>query len=353
MLPRAVYMFPGQGTQLVGMGKSLQRSAAARAVFEEVDAYLAEPLSRTLFEGPLSALSQTRLTQPAIFAHSVASLQALLEANAAGLLRQPLPAAPSLYLGHSVGEYAALAVGGSLGVGQAARLLRLRGEAMQRAGDEAAAAAASGGATGMTALLLGAPAPSLAALALAITQACQLASTPTATASLAALNSPSQAVLSGHVGAMALAVAALQQRAPELRLRRAMALPVSAPFHSPIMAPAALALQEALSQLSPPMQPLAAPLLCGWSAQPCTSVAELQQALVQGVTSTVQWGPCVQQALGSSTGQRTHFLEFGPRGGTLGALVKQCDAAHALPGRADTSSVEVWEDIESRKHALC
>ena len=324
----AAYMFPGQGAQVVGMGRSLfERSPAARAVFDEVDSSLQAFLSRTLFEGPAAALSRTSVTQPALLAHSLASLRALEEASRAGYLASPLPPA-ACYLGHSVGEYAALVAGGGLGLGEAARLLRLRGEAMQRAGDAAAAP------TAMQALLFSPPAPSLEALRAACAQACAAATTPAAAAALAALNSPAQAVLSGHASAVARAVEILQQQQPSsFRVLRAVPMPVSAPFHSPLMAPAAAALQAALTALS--LAPLSAPLVAGHNARPASSPADVAQALVQGVASPVLWGLCVERVLqlpqqgGSSggTGRGALFVEFGAGGGALGALARQCDSS--------------------------
>ena len=327
----AAYMFPGQGAQVVGMGKSLyERSPAARAVFDEVDASLQALLSRTLFEGPAAALSRTSVTQPALLAHSRASLRALEEASRAGYLASPLPPA-ACYLGHSVGEYAALVAGGGLGLGEAACLLRLRGEAMQRAGDAAAAP------TAMQALLFSPPAPSLEALRAACTQACAAATTPAAAAALAALNSPAQAVLSGHASAVTRAVEILQQQQQQqpssFRVRRAVPLPVSAPFHSPLMAPAAAALQAALTALS--LAPLSAPLVAGHNARPASSPADVAQALVQGVASPVLWGLCVEHVLqvpqrggySGGTGRGALFVEFGAGGGTLGALARQCDSS--------------------------
>ena len=320
------YIFPGQGSQHVGMGHSLLASAAAAAAFAEVDAALGERLSASLFHGPPGALARTAATQPALLAHSVAALRALQEAAAAA---PPLPR-PALLLGHSVGEYAALVAGGALGLGAAARLLRLRGEAMQRAGD------AAGAPTAMAALLFAPPARSLAALRSACDAACARASQgPGSQVALAALNSPAQALLSGHASAVARAVAL-----PPLRLRRVVPLDVSAPFHSPLMAPAALELRSAIEALQPPLQPLRAPLLCGWGAAPVSAPADVAEALVRGVTEPVLWGPCALAALGQGGSE---FVEFGPGKGVLGALVRQCVPAGAAP--VETHSLGAMEDV--------
>ena len=328
------------------MGQSLHaHSAAARAVFAEVDAALGEPLSRTLFGGPAGALARTACTQPALLAHSVAALRALQ--GAAAEAGAPPPSARA-YLGHSVGEYAALVAGGALGLGDAARLLRLRGEAMQRAGD------AAGSPTAMAALLLAPPVRDLRALSQALAAACQRASAPHSLVALAALNSPSQAVLSGHASAVARAVALLQGGDSPLptptRLRRVVPLPVSAPFHTPLMAPAALALRSALGALAQPLQPLHAPLVCGWSALPVSAVADIVEALVQGVTSPVQWGAAVEVARAQAP-PLTDCIEFGAGGGTLCTLVKQCSEGDsgAQPAR---HIVGTWEDVLSLTRAL-
>jgi [acyl-carrier-protein] S-malonyltransferase len=349
------YIFPGQGSQHVGMGHSLLASAAAAAAFAEVDAALGERLSASLFHGPPGALARTAATQPALLAHSVAALRALQEAAAAA---PPLPR-PALLLGHSVGEYAALVAGGALGLGAAARLLRLRGEAMQRAGD------AAGAPTAMAALLFAPPARSLAALRECVAAACAAASQGAGSqVALAALNSPAQALLSGHASAVARAVALLQggggasggggegegtaaaaaaaapPPAPPLRLRRVVPLDVSAPFHSPLMAPAALELRDAIAALQPPLQPLRVPLLCGWGARAVAAPVDVAEALVRGVTEPVLWGPCAQAALAQGA---SAFVEFGPGKGVLGALVHQC-APRGAP-LAEVHSVGTMEDV--------
>ena len=320
-------MFPGQGAQYVGMGACLHKgSAAARRVFEEVDESLGRFLSREMFSGTAASLSRTSTTQPALLAHSIAVLRCLEETRGEAML-------PSLVMGHSVGEFAALVSTGSLGLSEAARLLRIRGEAMQAAADASQASCT------MQALLFspsrengegGGVERALQAVLECARTACEestLAGKGTVT--IAALNSPTQVVLSGHALAVEHAVALLQGRGGaggdpvHPRLRRAIALPVSAPFHSPIMLPAAETLREALSGCS--LLPSSTPLLAGLHARPVSSRADLEAALVGGVASPVVWGECVHRALRECGGEKgVHFLELGGvEGGTLCALVRQ------------------------------
>lgn len=364
LLPPAnlAFMFPGQGAQFVGMGRDLASDfPEARAAFDEVDSALGEPLSKTLFEGPLATLSRTVNTQPALLAHSIAALRAAL---AAGL---PCDGAACVaVLGHSVGEYAALVAAGALELGDAARLLRARGLLM-----EGAIAAASpsvslpeddkGMEHGMVAILLrplsGAledPTVALDAACAAALRACAdavSAGNSGASASIAAVNSPRQIVLSGTAGAISAAADSL------IRSRvaaRSVRLAVSVPFHSALLRPAGEALAvlfagAADSQLSPTAELLLArvglgtsagpwpvrlraptiPFVSNVSSLPETDPARIARLLCDGVSLPVRWHDCVRSSV-LQLGAR-QFVEFGA-GATLCGLIEQSAKAGSLPG---------------------
>ncbi|GGE97976.1 ACP S-malonyltransferase [Stappia taiwanensis] len=255
------FTFPGQGSQGVGMGKELaDRFPEARAVFEEVDAALGQRLSDVMWNGPADELTLTANAQPALMAVSLATIRV---AEARGL---DLAGSVAFVAGHSLGEYSALAAAGALSIGDAARLLRTRGTAMQQAvpvGEGAMAA------------LLGLDfetAEKVAAEA-AGDEVCQAAND----------NAPGQVVVSGHKGAVERAIAIAQEHGA----RRAVLLPVSAPFHCSLMAPAADVMAEALAavELKAPVVPLVANVLAG----PVSDPDEIRKLLVQQVTGTVRW----------------------------------------------------------------
>jgi len=257
-----VFVFPGQGSQTVGMGKALAGEvAAARAIFEEVDEALGEKLSTLIFEGPEDMLTRTRNAQPALMAVSLATLRAL-EAEGISVVGHAAYVA-----GHSLGEYSALAAAGGLSIDDAARLLRLRGDAMQKAVPVG---------VGAMAALLGLDleaAQAVAREAATADEVCQVAND----------NAPGQVVVSGHKAAV--------ERATEIAkgqgARRAMMLTVSAPFHCALMAPAAEVMANALAatKVHPPLVPLVANVL----AAPLTDPTAIRQGLVEQVTGTVRW----------------------------------------------------------------
>ncbi len=259
---RAV-VFPGQGSQAAGMGKALAAAfPAARDVFAEVDEALGENLSRLMFEGPEEELTLTRNAQPALMAAGIAALRALEAESGARL-----PEFADCVAGHSLGEYSALAAAGALGLADAARLLRLRGEAMQ-------AAVPVG--EGAMAALLGADldaARGIAADASAL-GVCGLAND----------NAPGQIVVSGAAPAVEEAI----RLAGERGVRRAMRLPVSAPFHCALMAPAAERMAEALAaaDIRAPSAPLVANVL---AAPVDPDPAAIRARLVEQVTAMVRW----------------------------------------------------------------
>ncbi|MEE9389326.1 MAG: ACP S-malonyltransferase [Paracoccaceae bacterium] len=254
------YVFPGQGAQTIGMGKDLADAyPEARAVFQEVDDALGEDLSGLIWQGEQSELTLTQNAQPALMATSIAALRAL---QAEGIASDSV----AFMAGHSLGEYSALTAAGAIGLADTARLLRLRGQAMQ--------AAVPVGVGAMAALLgLDFAGASEAAAQAAQGQVCQAAND----------NDPGQVVVSGHREAVERAI----EIAKGMGARRAMLLPVSAPFHCELMAPAADAMQAALAdvEISVPSVPLVANVLAG----PVQDPAQIRGLLVQQVTGSVRW----------------------------------------------------------------
>jgi [acyl-carrier-protein] S-malonyltransferase len=256
------FTFPGQGSQAVGMGKALAEThREARAVFGEVDDALGEKLSTLAWEGPLDSLTLTENTQPALMAVSIAALRVL---EARGI---ELGAKVAYVAGHSLGEYSALVAAGSLALSDAARLLRIRGRAMQSAVPVGAGAMAA---------LIGldlAAASEVAAAAAKGGGVCATAND----------NAPGQVVVSGDRATVERAVELARARGA----KRAILLPVSAPFHCSLMAPAARAMEEALAgaKLLAP----AVPLIANVVAAPVTDPEQIRRNLVAQVTSTVRW----------------------------------------------------------------
>ncbi len=258
-----IAVFPGQGAQEPGMGRALAEAfPAARQVFEEVDEALGEPLSRLIFEGPAEELTLTRNAQPALMATSLAAVRAV-----EALTGRPLAELVDFVAGHSLGEYSALAAVGALAPADAARLLRLRGEAMQQAvpvGEGAMAA------------ILGLDVATVEALA-------REAEAEGGVCELANDNAEGQAVVSGHRSAVERAVALARARGA----RRAVMLEVSAPFHCRLMAPAAERLRPALAEV--PLRDPPVPLIANVTAAPVTSAATIRELLGRQVTARVRW----------------------------------------------------------------
>jgi [acyl-carrier-protein] S-malonyltransferase len=286
------FVFPGQGSQSIGMGKVLADAfPAARAVFQEVDEALGEPLSKVMWEGPADTLTMTENAQPALMAVSVAVMRVLADEAGLELAREA-----QFVAGHSLGEYSALAAAGALTVSDTARLLRIRGRAMQKAvpvGEGAMAA------------LMGADLAQAKAIggAAAQGQVCDIAND----------NGGGQVVLSGSKAAV--------ERAAELSkshgVKRAVMLPVSAPFHCALMQPAAEAMREALAtvRVSKPVVPLVANV----TARPVSEPAEIIANLVRQVTGTVRWQESVTFMAGAGV---TAFYEVGA-GKVLAGLIKR------------------------------
>lgn len=254
------FVFPGQGAQTIGMGQALaQAYPVAQAVFDEVDAALGEDLSALIWHGDIADLTLTRNAQPALMATSLAAFR-VLEAEGFGI------DAAAFVAGHSLGEYSALAAAGALSVGDTARLLRIRGDAMQ-------AAVPVG--VGAMAVLLGLDLDAARDVALEAAQGevCQAAND----------NDPAQVVVSGHRAAVERAVEIAKAKGA----KRAMLLPVSAPFHSALMGPAAQVMQDALAQvrINAPQVPLVANVRAQAVSEPDT----IRALLVEQVTGSVRW----------------------------------------------------------------
>ena len=303
------YIFPGQGSQAVGMGADLARTyPEARAVLEEVDAALGQRLSELMFNGPLGELTLTENAQPALMAVSVAVIR-VLEARGARLADNT-----RFVAGHSLGEYSALAAAGALSVSDAARLLKIRGRAMQ--------AAVPVGQGAMAALLgVGKEIAEKLAAEAAQGEVCQLAND----------NEPTQAVISGSKSAIDRA----SGLAKAYGVRRFLPLNVSAPFHCALMQPAADAMAQALAttEIKAPVVPLIANVL----AAPISDPAEIKMRLVEQVTGTVRWRECV---LAMSARDVTDFFEIGS-GRVLAGLVKR------IVPTANATSIGTPQDIDA------
>jgi [acyl-carrier-protein] S-malonyltransferase len=288
----AAFTFPGQGSQAVGMGKALADAfPAAKAVFDEVDAALGDKLTAIVWDGPAETLQLTENAQPALMAVSLAALRVLETEAGVSIGRDA-----AFVAGHSLGEYSALAAAGSLSISDTARLLRIRGRAMQKAVPVG---------VGAMAALLGLDYDAAVAVAseAAQGQVCQAAND----------NGGGQVVVSGHKEAVERAVEIAKGKGA----KRAMILPVSAPFHCALMQPAAEAMAEALAGVA--IKPPAAPLVCNVLAAPITDPDEIRRRLVEQVTGTVRWRESVAYMAGHGV---TQFFEIGA-GKVLSGLVKR------------------------------
>jgi [acyl-carrier-protein] S-malonyltransferase len=286
------FIFPGQGSQSVGMGKALADAyAPARAVFAEVDAALGETLTKVIWEGPADTLMLTENAQPALMAVSLAALR-VLEAEAGVDLARDV----KFVAGHSLGEYSALAAAGALSISDTARLLRIRGRAMQKAVPVG---------TGAMAALLGLDFDQAVAAAAEAAQGqiCQAAND----------NGGGQVVVSGDKAAVERAVEIAKGKGA----RRAMMLSVSAPFHCALMQPAADAMAQALVNVA--IKPPAVPVVANVLASPISDPGEIVRALVAQVTGTVRWRESVAFMAGQGV---TTFYEVGA-GKVLSGLVKR------------------------------
>ena len=303
------YIFPGQGSQSVGMGKVLaEASGVARELFQEVDEALGQNLTRLMFEGPQDELTLTENAQPAIMANALATLRVL--EKEAGV---PLADKADFVAGHSLGEYTALAAAESFDVATTAKLLKLRGRSMQ-------AAVPVG--IGAMAALIGVDleqAQSIAAEA-AQGEVCTAAND----------NAPGQVVISGHRTAVERALVVAKERG----FKRALLLPVSAPFHCSLMQPAADAMAQALGDTD--IRPPAVPVYANVTAAPEGDPAEVRRLLVEQVTGMVRWRESVTAMTEAGV---THFVEFG--GKVLAPMVKR------ISPDVSATSVISMDDIEA------
>ena len=294
------FVFPGQGSQAPGMGRDLADAfPIARETFEEVDDALGQKLSRLMFEGPAEELTLTANAQPALMAVSVAVSRVLAKEGGFDMSRQV-----SLVAGHSLGEYSALTAAGTFDLATAARLLRLRGDSMQ-------AAVPPG--EGAMAALLGAEAAQAAAICAEAGQGEVL--------EVANDNGGGQVVVSGAKAAVERAVEA----AKAAGIKRAMILPVSAPFHCAMMAPAARVMEEALAKAA--MSHPAVPVVANVTAAPVSDPEAIRALLVQQVTGTVRWRECVAAMVAAGC---TRFAEVGAGKVLTGLMKRNAPEATAL-----------------------
>ncbi len=309
------FVFPGQGSQAVGMGRELAaRSAVARAVFEEVDDALDQDLSGLMFEGDAEALTLTENAQPALMAVSLAVARVL--EHAAG---RPLTELATHVAGHSLGEYSALAAVRSLSAGEAARLLRRRGRAMQ--------AAVPVGEGGMAALFNAdlEAAQAIVGDAAHAGEVCAVAND----------NAPGQVVISGHAPSIRRALALAAERGA----RRSVMLAVSAPFHCPLMAPAGEVMAEALEHAD--LREPSVPIIANVTAEPTDDVSEIRSLLVRQVTSRVRWRESILEMRDRGI---TEVVELGA-GRVLTGLTRRID--RGLAARALHTPAEVDAFLEA------
>jgi [acyl-carrier-protein] S-malonyltransferase len=287
---RRAFVFPGQGAQTVGMGRDLAETyPAAKAVFDEVDEALGERLSTLIWEGDQDELTLTRNAQPALMATSMA-VMAALKAEGVGI------EAAAFVAGHSLGEYSALAAAGAISLADAARLLRRRGEAMQRAvapGDGAMAA------------ILGLGLEDVRTVAAEAAQGDVVEA--------ANDNDPAQVVISGHAAGVARAV----EIAKATGAKRAVMLPVSAPFHCALMAPAAEEMAAALAEVA--IRDPAVPVVANVMAEGVADAARIRALLVEQITRSVRWRESVAWMAGQGV---TDFWEIGA-GKALGGMIRR------------------------------
>jgi [acyl-carrier-protein] S-malonyltransferase len=298
------FIFPGQGSQTVGMGKALaEASNVARELFEEVDEALGQHLSRLMAEGPIEDLTLTENAQPAIMAHAVATLRV----SGIDIAKADFVA------GHSLGEYSALCAARAFDLSTTARLLKRRGQAMQ-------AAVPVG--EGAMAALLGA--------SLEMAQAVAEAAAEGEICTVANDNDPTQVVISGHRAAVERALGIAKEKGA----KRAVLLPVSAPFHSPLMEPAARTMEKALAEAD--LADPAVALYANVTAAPVSEADEIRRFLVEQVTGMVRWRESVAAMAEAGV---SHFVEFG--GKVLGPMVKR------IAPDARVTSVISMEDIDT------
>ena len=317
-MPVHAFIFPGQGSQAVGMGRDLAAAfAAAREVFQEVDDTLNQKLAKLMFEGPAEELILTENTQPALMAHSLAVLR-VLEKEGGFTLRQK----SVVVAGHSLGEYSALAAAGSFSIANTARLLKLRGQTMQKAVPAG---------EGAMAALLGADMAQAEEICAEAAPVPESETNQRQVVEIANDNGAGQIVISGHREAIERAVTIAATKG----VRRAMLLPVSAPFHCSLLAPAADAMAEALEN-TPPGAPIV-PLIANVTAAKATNPIEIRDLLVRQVTATVRWRECVNTMVELGV---TSFVELGA-GKVLSGLIRRIAPDATTANAATPAEIEV------------
>ena len=303
---RVAFVFPGQGSQYVGMGRDLYETyPEAKALFDEADAIMGFPLSRLCFEGPKEELGDTINTQPALLTVSVALLR-MLELDRLS---------PATVAGHSMGEYTALVAAGALDFADGLRLVRERGRVMKEAGEQN---------PGGMAAVLGVEAE-------ALDEICQVASQEAGgIVQLANYNSPDQIVISGHKEALGRAL----ELAREQGARRVIPLAVSIASHSPLMQRAAEAFASVVAQVD--FHQPRVPVVANVTAAPITTVAEIREELVKQLTSTVRWVESIQYMIAQGV---TTFVEIGPKN-VLTGLMRRIDKSVRTVNVGDVAGVE-------------
>jgi [acyl-carrier-protein] S-malonyltransferase len=310
---KRAFVFPGQGSQVVGMGSALAAAyAPARRLFAEVDDALSQHLSRLMFEGPESELTLTENAQPALMAASLAAIRVLESEDGLDLARDV-----ALVAGHSLGEYSALAAARAFSIGDTARLLKLRGQAMQQA--------VPVGVGGMAALL----GLDIKRAGTVAAEAARREVGPDEVCAVANDNAPGQVVVSGHQSAVARAI-----KIARTHSARAITLPVSAPFHSPLMAPAADVMEEALGRVA--LGPPVVPLVTNVSATATSDPSRIKHGLVEQVTAMVRWRESI---LFLKAAGIEEIVEIGV-GRVLTGLVKRIDSELAARSVAAPAELE-------------
>jgi len=305
-MSKVAYIFPGQGSQYVGMGKDLaERHAAARAMFERADDILGVSLSTICFQGPEPELRQTKNTQPAIFVHSMV-LMGLMEQHDVHMAA-----------GHSLGEYSALVAAGAMAFEDALRLVRLRGELMQRAGEEQ---------KGTMAAIVGLDAETVNAL-------CAEASAA-GIVQAANFNSPGQIVISGSLPGVHQAMQLAKTKDPKL----VKELPVSGAFHSPLMQSARDRLETKIAATR--VEDARFPVYSNVTARKVQNAGEIRTLLLQQLTSAVRWEESMRAMIADGA---TTFVEIGP-GKVLQGLMKRIDSSVQVAG------IDTFDDVEKLAH---